>query len=104
MEGDVVGGAAEGDFPDGPRGVVGQVARKYADTELALPVEVEETLGTVDVVEWGEGGDGAIYQHGMTSQLSSACQEQPVRIGTGYKYSLIAGNVTEMSYCTLSDG
>lgn len=34
--GDVVGGAAQRDLPDGPRGVVGQVGRQDADPQLAL--------------------------------------------------------------------
>lgn len=32
----VVGGAAQGDLPDGPGGVVGQIGRQDADPQLAL--------------------------------------------------------------------
>lgn len=36
MVGDVVNGAPEWDFPDWPRGIVGQIGGQDADPQLAL--------------------------------------------------------------------
>ena len=37
-------------------------------------------LGTVDVVEGREGGDGPVDGHGVEAHLPPAGQEHPVRI------------------------
>lgn len=46
-----------------------------------LSVEVEEALGAVDVVEGGEGVDGAIDAHGVQPQGPPRRHQQPVRGG-----------------------
>ena len=67
-------------FSDWPGGVVGQMGRQDADAQLRVPVEVEEAVRAVDVVEGGEGGDAPVDGHGMEAQLTAARQEQPVGI------------------------
>jgi hypothetical protein len=51
-----------------------------ADAQLSVAIEVEEPVGTVDIVEGGEGGDASVNRHGMEPQLTPTRQEQPVRI------------------------
>jgi hypothetical protein len=58
---DEVWGAAEGDFPNGPGIVVGEVGGKDADTQVTLAVEVQITRGTVDVVERREASHTSIW-------------------------------------------
>ena len=72
------------------------MAWQHADAEFTLAIEVEEALGAVDVVEGGEGGDRAIYRHGVAPQLPPPGQEQPVRIGSRHEHPLITRNVTEV--------
>ncbi len=55
---------------------------QHADAQLRVPVEVEEPVGTVDIVEGREGGHTSVNRHGVEAQLATAGQEQPVWIGT----------------------
>lgn len=101
--GHVVDGAPQRDLPHGPRSVVGQVGGQDADPQLPLwePrgtchflwrrrslavahlfVEVEEAFGAVDVMEGGEGLDGAVDGHGVQPHGSSGRDEHPVGRGS----------------------
>ncbi len=53
-----------------------------ANAQLRVPIEVEEAVRTVDIVEGGEGGHAPVDRHGVEAQLAPARQEQPVRVGT----------------------
>ena len=81
MERDLVRRTSEWNLPDGPGRVVAQVGRQHADSQLRVPVEVEEALGAVDVVKGGEGDDGPVDGHRVEAQLPPASQEHPVRVG-----------------------
>lgn len=48
---------------------------------IYLSVEVQEATGAVDVVEWGEGINGAIDAHGVQSQGPPASHQKPVGRG-----------------------
>ena len=53
------------------------------------PVEVEEPLGAVDVVEGGEAGDGAVDAHGVRAQLAARRQQQPVRVRAAQEHAVV---------------
>ncbi len=72
----------EGNFSDRPGRVIGEVGGQHADAQLRIAVEVEETVGTVDIVKGREGGHTPVNGHGVEAQLATAGQEQPVGIGT----------------------
>jgi hypothetical protein len=69
-------------FSDGPGRIVGEVGGQDANAQLRVPIEVEEAVRTVDIVEGGEGGHASVDRHGVEAQLAPARQEKPVRVGT----------------------
>ena len=54
-----------------------------------LRIEVEEAVGTVDVVEGSKAGDGTIDEHGMDIHASSPTEEYPVGIWSAHKHLVV---------------
>ena len=104
MVGDVVRCALERDLPHGPGRVVAEVAGQDGDAELLLLVEVEEALGTVDVVEGREAGHGAVDGHGVGAQLAAGGEHEPVRVGAAEEDALAAAHVLEVAQGVLGAG
>lgn len=66
-------------------------------------VEVQESLGTVDVVEWGEASGASIDGHGMNPQLPSICEEDPVRLVATHKHLDILRKLTKEKTLVVSN-
>ena len=53
---------------------------------MYLSIEVEEAVGTVDVVEGSKASDRAVNVGGVDVHASPAAQEYPVWVGTTHKH------------------
>ena len=51
-----------------------------------LFVEIEESFGTVDIVERGEAANGTINEHRVDTHSSMFCHEHPVWVATTHKH------------------
>ena len=62
-----------------------------------LSVEVDESLGTVDVVEGCETGHRTVDGHGVGTKLTPARQHEPVGVGSRNEDAFVSGDVVEVS-------
>ena len=51
-----------------------------------LFVEVQESLGTVDIVEGRHTRDDPVDRHGVDTQNTPRCHEEPMRVRTTYEH------------------
>ena len=82
--------ASERNLPDGPGIVVGKVSGQDADSQISAPVEVQESGGTIDVVEGSEASDSAVDIHGVKSRNASRRHEKPMGKSPANKDAFVA--------------